>query len=292
MENILACPVLAIPEDISYTTPKKIVFPTNYKISFKRRELKYLIDIAQLHNSSIQILHIKESRKLNEAQQGNKAFLETLFKDVDHSFHEMEGMSVHTGINAFIDLRKCDMVAFVNPNHSFFRSLFSTLLVEELGYHSKVPVLVLKDRNLKPKKMQNKPSVLDREIEKLHWHIQRWKADLQFTEHEINFMEQLLNADIYEQNIPDMFERIQQYLQQLKNHKIRTEKLKQLVGNHENLLGTVMKSDIDTIISDFDFKHANVESEVEESKNDFQHFKSEIFNFIGGTLKKNAAHLK
>lgn len=147
MENILACPVLAIPEDVSYTTPKKIVFPTNYKISFKRRELKYLINIAQLHNSSIQILHIKESRKLNEAQQGNKAFLETLFKDVDHSFHEMEGMGVHTGINAFIDLRKCDMVAFVNPNHSFFRSMFSTLLVEELGYHSKVPVLVLKHRN-------------------------------------------------------------------------------------------------------------------------------------------------
>lgn len=147
MQNILACPVLAIPEDISYTIPKEIVFPTDYKKTFKRRELKYLINIAQLHNSSIQVLHIKESKKLNKIQQGNKAFLETLFKNVNHSFHEMEGMDVHTGINTFIDLRNCNMVAFINPNHSFFGSIFSTLLVKKLGYHSKVPVLVLKDRN-------------------------------------------------------------------------------------------------------------------------------------------------
>lgn len=147
MEEVMACPVLAIPEDVRFTPPKEIVFPTDYKESFKRRELKYLINIAQLHNSSIQVLHIKESKKLNKIQQGNKEFLEILFKEVAHSFHELEDIAVHTGINAFIDMRDSDMVAFINRNHSFFGRMFSKRLVKELGYHSKVPVLVLKDRN-------------------------------------------------------------------------------------------------------------------------------------------------
>jgi len=37
------------------------------------------------------------------------------------------------------------MVAFMNRKHSFFSSILSKPLVKELGYHSKVPVLVLKD---------------------------------------------------------------------------------------------------------------------------------------------------
>ncbi len=146
MENITVCPVLAIPEDVRFTTPKEIVFPTDYINPFKRRELKYLINIAQMHDSYIRVLHVKESDKLNKVQHGNKELLKTLFKDVDHSFHELENMAVDAGIKAFIDSRDSDMVAFVNQKRNFFSRIGSKPLVKELGYHSRVPVLVLKNR--------------------------------------------------------------------------------------------------------------------------------------------------
>ncbi|WP_299399628.1 universal stress protein [uncultured Gelidibacter sp.] len=146
MENITACPVMAIPEDVSFKAPKEIVFPTDFKISFKRRELKYLMNIAELHKSKISVLHVKESAHLNKAQQANKELLGQIFKTITHTFHEVENMTVHEGINKFIDGQNSDMVAFINQKRNFFTRMLYKPLVQELGYQSSVPVLVLKHR--------------------------------------------------------------------------------------------------------------------------------------------------
>ncbi|WP_339714130.1 universal stress protein [uncultured Kriegella sp.] len=147
MEKVTECPVLAIPEKARYSTPREIVFPTDYKTPFKRRELNYLVEIGKMHGTAIRILHIKEKEKLTKAQQNNKELLENILKDIDHSSHSLEGVKVHTGINAFIESRKSDMVAFLNKKHRFFGSMWSKPLVKELGYHSRVPVFTLNDHS-------------------------------------------------------------------------------------------------------------------------------------------------
>ena len=145
MEGITECPVLAVPEDIGFSPFKEIVFPTDFKNPFKRRELIYMTHIAQLHHAFIRILYIRKSDKLTPEQQDHKVLLESILKNTDHSFHELEDLSVQAGINAFLESRNSSMVAFMNRKHSFFSSILSKPLVKELGYHSKVPVLVLKD---------------------------------------------------------------------------------------------------------------------------------------------------
>lgn len=146
MEGITECPVLAIPAKFGFKPPKEIVFPTDYKSTFKRRELQYIIDIAQLHRGFIRILHVKKSKKLTEAQQENKDLLASIFTDVQHSFHELEDIPIRAGINTFIESRDSHMVAFIDHNRNFFSKIVSKPLVKELGYHSKVPVLVLRNR--------------------------------------------------------------------------------------------------------------------------------------------------
>ena len=146
MENINACPVLAIPEDVDFKPLRKILFPTDYKTPFKRRELKYLINIASTHDIDIQVLHIKESDNLKKEQQDNKKLLAKLFKDVGHSFHELNGTTVLEGINTFIERYESDLVAFINQKRNFFSRMVSKPLVRELGYQSQVPVLVLRHR--------------------------------------------------------------------------------------------------------------------------------------------------
>lgn len=145
MEGVKECPVLAVPEDLDMEPPKEIVFPTDYKDPFKQRELVYLIDIALAHKAHISILHVKESKQLNQQQLDGKALLVSILSEVDHSFHELEDVGVQAGINTFIEVRKSDMIAFINHKHSFFSNLFSKPLVKKLGYYSKVPVLVLND---------------------------------------------------------------------------------------------------------------------------------------------------
>lgn len=146
MEGVTECPVLAVPEHLEIKPPKEIVFPTDYKGSYKKRDLVYMINIAEKHKSNICVLHIKKSEQLTRNQIEGKALLESILTNVDHSFHELNTLGVQDGITGFIESRNSDMIAFTNQKHSFFSNLFSKPLVKKLGYYSKVPVLVLKHR--------------------------------------------------------------------------------------------------------------------------------------------------
>jgi len=145
MEHVTEAPVLAIPENVRFEPPKEIVFPTDYKTAFKRKELNYLLEIAKYHNASIRFLHIAKESKLSREQQSNKELLESILENYDHSFHTLTDIKVQSGISAFIESRESNMIAFVNKKHNFFENLFSRPLVKEMGYHSKIPVLTLND---------------------------------------------------------------------------------------------------------------------------------------------------
>ncbi|WP_273568514.1 universal stress protein [Maribacter halichondriae] len=145
MEKVTECPVLAIPENARFEKPKEIVFPTDYKTAFKRKELNYLLEIAKYHKAFIRVLHIVKESELRGNQLSNKELLESILEGTDHSYHTLTDLKVKSGISAFIDSRESDMIAFVNRKHSFFGSLLSKPLVKEMGYYSKIPVLTLHD---------------------------------------------------------------------------------------------------------------------------------------------------
>ena len=143
MEIIRECPVLAVPEDVSFATPKEIVFPTDYKSSFKRRELSYLIEIAKMHHTSIRVLYVAKRSDLNDKQESNKELLDTILGSVEHSFHILSEKDVSEGITSFVESRDSDMIAFINHKHFFFSSVFSKPLIKEIGYDAKTPILAL-----------------------------------------------------------------------------------------------------------------------------------------------------
>jgi nucleotide-binding universal stress UspA family protein len=148
MEAIRACPILSVPQGFKYSPPKEIVFPTDYKNSFKRRELNRLLDIAKMSAASIRVLHINEEVGLSKQQKENKDCLEAILEGVEYSFHEIGEVKVNLGIALFVEGRGSDMVAFLNRRHSLFSLMLSKPLVQELGYRAKVPILVLHDLNI------------------------------------------------------------------------------------------------------------------------------------------------
>ena len=145
MEQIRKCPVMAIPDGLQFTAPKEIVFPTNYKSTFSRKELNYLIEIARLHNASIRVLHFAKKEVLEEGQEIHKQLLDDIFNSVDHSFHTLTEKDIARGISAFVESRNSDMIAFINKKHFLFHSIFSRPLVKEIGYDATVPILALNE---------------------------------------------------------------------------------------------------------------------------------------------------
>ncbi len=143
MEKIRECPVLAVPEDVRFSAPSEIVFPTDFKLAFKRKELSYLIEIAKMHEAAIRILYVSKKDALTELQENNKHLLANILEPVDHSFHTLSKKDVSDGIMTFVESRDSDMIAFINHKHFFFGSVFSKPLVKEIGYDATVPILAL-----------------------------------------------------------------------------------------------------------------------------------------------------
>ncbi|NAS11930.1 universal stress protein [Poritiphilus flavus] len=145
MEKITQCPVLAVPDDFSFQPPKSILFPTDYKANFKRKEMSCLLEIAEMFASSLHILHIVKKVSLSKKQEEGMKLLMEILEPADYSLHMIEGKNVSKGITDFVTDNLCDMIAFLNKKHLFFGSILSNPLVKEIGYYPSVPVLVLND---------------------------------------------------------------------------------------------------------------------------------------------------
>ncbi len=146
MEGITNCPVLTIPEEYGFQPPNEIVFPTDFKVYYKKKELQHMTEIAGMHNAAIRVLHIEKNKELNQEQKSNRELLAAILEDTEHSFHVLKDRGIHSGIGAFVNSRDSRMIAFINRKHNLFSTILSRPLVKEIGYHYKIPMLALNDQ--------------------------------------------------------------------------------------------------------------------------------------------------
>jgi nucleotide-binding universal stress UspA family protein len=138
------CPVLAVPENAHYKIPKEIAFPTDYETGYDLKVLNSLMNMAQLNDSTVRIVHIsKKGEELSEAQIKNKNFLHDFLRGSNHSFHRLTSSKTEEAIQCFIESRDVDMVAMVAKNINFIQRILFRPLVEEISYHTDIPFLVL-----------------------------------------------------------------------------------------------------------------------------------------------------
>lgn len=148
MEKIGGCAVLVVPEK----TPtrdraiKEVVFATNFRSFYKRRELSSLQDIVRRYDAAVRILYIEEQENLTEEQETNREVLKDILSEFQYSFHTLTHIKVASGIHSFIESRDSGLLALYNRKHGFFTNLFSRSLIKEIGFIPQVPVLVLKEQ--------------------------------------------------------------------------------------------------------------------------------------------------
>ncbi|MDO9261030.1 MAG: universal stress protein [Flavobacteriaceae bacterium] len=141
-------PLIVVPENMIYKSPKEIAFPTDHQVYYKRKALKTLLNIAELHQSTIRIVHVKmDKTELTVDQQTNKNFLFECLEKINHSYHTLHNLLIEDALNCFTQSRDIDMIAMVPKNLNFFQKIFFKQKVEEISYHTKVPLLVLHKLN-------------------------------------------------------------------------------------------------------------------------------------------------
>ncbi|WCO02855.1 universal stress protein [Psychroserpens ponticola] len=139
------CPVLAIPSNYTNTQPKHILFPTNYMIPYKRRELKLLAVLAKSYRSVIDVLYISKSDKLSIRQEDNKAFIQKSLSENDVNFKHKNEKKVTNTISSYIDEQNIDIITMVNTQHSFLEDMLFPSTIDEVSLGLKIPLLAMQN---------------------------------------------------------------------------------------------------------------------------------------------------
>lgn len=139
------CPVLAIPENYEYQQPKKIVFPTDYMLPYKRRELKLLNTLAAEFKSKIYCLYISDFEDLSHRQIDNKRFLQESLPDAYLFFDRSPVKNKSEVIMEYIEEKDMDLLVMINSRHSFLEDMLYRSTVDEIGLHPQIPFLVMQN---------------------------------------------------------------------------------------------------------------------------------------------------
>ncbi|MFH4965210.1 universal stress protein [Gaetbulibacter sp. M235] len=141
----VSCPVLAIPEHYTYNKPKHILFPTNYLIPYKRRELKLLCEMACPYRAKIDMLYVSNSNKLSLRQEDNKLFIKDTLCKNETNFLIINSNNITETINTFVNQNKIDMLVMVNTRHSHLENILFQSKLDEISLNSKIPLLAFQN---------------------------------------------------------------------------------------------------------------------------------------------------
>lgn len=141
--NNAKCPVIAIPSDFDFEKPHELLFPSDYEIDFKDQHLQPLLDIANLYNIRVNIMHVHYGEALTKKQETNRQKLETKFKGIAHLFHNIKNQNIPEAITEFQIKTRINLLVMINNKHSFFENLFFKSNIKHIGFHLNVPFMVI-----------------------------------------------------------------------------------------------------------------------------------------------------
>lgn len=141
------CPVLAIPSNYKNTQPKHILFPTDYLIPYKRRELKLLSVLAKSYRSKIDVMYVSTSNKLSIRQEDNKDFIKDALIVNKVDFNIKNDKNVANAIISHIEESDIDMITMVNTQHSFLEDMLFPSTIDKVSFGLEIPLLAMQNTN-------------------------------------------------------------------------------------------------------------------------------------------------
>lgn len=137
-------PVLVIPEALTFSPIKEILFLSQYKPDDIPR-LKYVAEIAKAFDASIHIVHITG----DPAEQPDTGFVESVKQSIDYSqiqFRCVEGRDILRCVTEFAEKENIDWIVMSISHRNAFTRLFGRNLTKEMSYKTKVPLFVFPEQ--------------------------------------------------------------------------------------------------------------------------------------------------
>lgn len=131
-------------------------------------------------------------------------------------------------------------------------------------------------------------SANEKEISELLKENEAWKDQLSYASEEISFLSKFFNADIFQNNVLNLYEMLRVYTARLES--LRTEGLELTMEVHNNrydIEGMLECEDISCEVYYHD-AHLQLEQKVLHFLDHFKKFKLEVYTHTAGLLKKSS----
>ena len=138
-----SCPVLVIPEEAEVGALEHVLFPTDYTPDYDQLPLKVLFEILGRQGVTIHVLHAYTSQDSKPNRQRVRKQLEELLSPYKSEFTETGEMDIVQAINRYARNVPIQLLVMVRNEHSFLENLLVTPVIDLIGFHSKIPFMVL-----------------------------------------------------------------------------------------------------------------------------------------------------
>ncbi|MEY8021082.1 universal stress protein [Muriicola sp. SD30] len=138
-------PVLVIPSNTVFSPIKKILFPTDYQSEYKESEFQKILGLADRFEAAITVLHVKETLELAKEQIKHKEHLSHLLRNYEHEFVELQQDLMPYAVLTYLENESFGLLAMMNKKHNLLERILDRQNVDQLGYHIKIPFLVVRD---------------------------------------------------------------------------------------------------------------------------------------------------
>ncbi|MBT8179233.1 MAG: universal stress protein [Eudoraea sp.] len=146
IRKVRNCPILVVPSEHDFKLLHAVVFPTDFTHHYDPHELKPLIDLAKAWEAKIIVYQVGQEFDLSSEQIANKALLEKRLEGAVIDFRKgVMQSTIEAAIMDFTEASDADMIALIHYQHTFMERLTHEPVIKNIGFHSKLPLLVLPD---------------------------------------------------------------------------------------------------------------------------------------------------
>lgn len=121
-------------------------------------------------------------------------------------------------------------------------------------------------------------------LQALHHDAKWWKSLIGYIETEIQFIDRLLKANVYKENVPNLFERLQEFKHEIKTKTRETENLKKELTEYEGKLRGILECQDLSCDTYYLENHKALKERFEQFYMDINAYKTKVFNFTGSKL--------
>ncbi len=137
------CPVIAVPQGYTFSAPKKILYAIDHDDNFIVDRMMPLTDILSKYQSSLCMLKIKNDEVTTDEEFKHKKQLQTLFKEINHTFHTISNVPAALAIQSFVQIMDIDMTAIFIKKETFLERFLKGSETSKISYGTLVPLLIM-----------------------------------------------------------------------------------------------------------------------------------------------------